>query len=261
VKPTSSPDVLPAPDWPPPLPWPDHTQLPCSDGAIVESFHEHPQSILLTDCATPWLHQLRPDGLFAIGQDSGIYWRYTNPPLRGCKAPDWFCVLGVPRLLNGEPRGSYVLWKELVPPVLAIEFVSNNRREEYDTTPETGKFWVYEQGIRIQYYAIYDRQRAKVEFHELIDGRYRPATANARGHYEVPPLRLELGIWRGTYRDMDLAWLRFWDDAGNLLPTSDDRAEQERTAKETALRQAEEARERAERLAAKLREMGVDPDA
>jgi hypothetical protein len=75
----------------------------------VENFHEHPQSILLTDSITPWLQQLRPDGQFTVGQSSGIYWRFTDPPLRGCKAPEWYCVLGVPPLLDGRPRGSYVM--------------------------------------------------------------------------------------------------------------------------------------------------------
>jgi hypothetical protein len=31
-----------------PTGWPDHTQLPESDGTFVKNFQEHPQSILLT---------------------------------------------------------------------------------------------------------------------------------------------------------------------------------------------------------------------
>ncbi len=255
---TVAPAPHAAPDGSPPAP-PDHTQLPCSDGAVVENFHEHPQSILLTDSITPWLQQLYPDGQFTIGQNSGIYWRHTEPPLRGCKAPDWFCVAGVPPLLDGRPRRSYVLWNEGEAPLLAIEFTSGDGREEHDKTPHEGKFWVYERGIRIPYYAIYDEERANVELFGLAEGRYRPVPPNARGHLPVPPLRLELGIWRGTYRSMELAWLRFRDDAGNLLPTSDERAEQERhraeqerTAKEAALKEVE-------RLAARLRELGDDP--
>lgn len=65
---------------------PDHLQLPDKDGAIVENYVEHPQSNLLTDCLTPRLEELRPDGQFSIGCDSGIYWRWTQPVLEGCKA-------------------------------------------------------------------------------------------------------------------------------------------------------------------------------
>ncbi len=71
---------------------PDHTQLPDSDGTFVKNFQEHPQSVLLTDSLLPWLQQRHPDGRYAIGQDSGIYWRITDPPVRGAVSPDWFYV-------------------------------------------------------------------------------------------------------------------------------------------------------------------------
>jgi len=67
---------------------PDHTQLPESDGTFVEKFQEHPQSILLTESIEPIFQQLHPEGQYAIGQDSGIYWRLTDPPERGAEAPD-----------------------------------------------------------------------------------------------------------------------------------------------------------------------------
>lgn len=85
--------------------FPDHTQLPESDGTFVKNFQEHPQSILLTDSIGPVLQQRHPDGQYAIGQDCGIYWRETDPPERGAEAPDWFYVPNVPPLLldGGHP--------------------------------------------------------------------------------------------------------------------------------------------------------------
>ncbi len=60
-------------------PFPDHTQLPESDGTFVfaeraegKNFQEHPQSILLTDSIKPILQKRHPDGQYCIGQDSGI---------------------------------------------------------------------------------------------------------------------------------------------------------------------------------------------
>jgi Uma2 family endonuclease len=126
---------------------PDHKSLPDTDGAIVENFQEHPQSNLLTECLMPRIAEVQSDGQFCIGCDSGIYWRWTEPVLNGCKAPDWFLVLGVPPMLDGELRRSYVLWKEAVKPLIVIEYVSGDGSEEHDTTPYKGKFWVYEQGI------------------------------------------------------------------------------------------------------------------
>ena len=43
-------------------PFPDHTQLPESDGTFVKNFQEHPQSILLTDSIKPILQKLHPMG-------------------------------------------------------------------------------------------------------------------------------------------------------------------------------------------------------
>ena len=57
--------------------FPDHTQLPDSDGTFVKNFQEHPQSLILTDSIGPVLQRLHPDGQYAIGQDCGIY-LWTN---------------------------------------------------------------------------------------------------------------------------------------------------------------------------------------
>ena len=145
--------------------FPDRTQLPESDGTFAKNFQEHPQSILLTDSLESTLQTLHPDGQYAIGQDSGIYWRETDPPERGAEAPDWFYVPNVPPLLDGEIRRSYVIWREYMVPLIAIELASGDGSEERDNTPlsrlpecitqKPGKFWVYEQIIRIPYYAIY----------------------------------------------------------------------------------------------------------
>jgi Uma2 family endonuclease len=116
-----------------PLTLPDHTQLPDADGTFVKNFQEHPQSLLLISSITPVLDALHPDGQYCIGQDSGIYWRLVDPPERGAEAPDWFYVPNVPPLLNGRMRRSYVMWKEIIAPLIAIEFVSSDGSEEQDS--------------------------------------------------------------------------------------------------------------------------------
>jgi Uma2 family endonuclease len=225
---------------------PDHTELPETDGSIVQNFQEHPQAMLLTGTMRPVLDRLHPDGQYAIGQDSGIYFRYTNPPLAGCKAPDWFYVPGVPPMLDGQVRRSYVLWVEHIPPTLIIEFVSGDGSEERDRTPQTGKFWVYEQAVRAEYYAIYEVNPGRVELYRLVQGRYQPVPPNAHGRVPVAPLGVELGIWQGRYLNLDLPWLRVWDTQGNLLPSSEERAEAEYQRAEAAQRQADAEHERAE---------------
>jgi Uma2 family endonuclease len=232
---------------------PDHTQLPESDGSIVQNFQEHPQAMLLTDSIRPVLQGIHPDGQFAIGQDSGIYWRHTDPPLDGCKAPDWFYVPGVPPLLNGVVRRSYVMWHEGISPAIVLEFVSGDGLEERDPTPLTGKFWVYERGIRAGYYGIYEVDPGRIELYRLVGQRFERVPANERGHVPIPFLGVELGIWQGRYQDMELPWLRWFDAAGNLLLYGDERVDRER-------QRADQERARAERLAARLRAAGIDPE-
>ncbi|MDJ0675442.1 MAG: Uma2 family endonuclease [Calothrix sp. MO_167.B42] len=242
-------------------PFPDHTQLPESDGTFVKNFQEHPQSILLTDSIEPILQQRHADGQYCIGQDSGIYWRITDPPERGAEAPDWFYVPNVPPMLDGQIRRSYVLWREHIAPLIALEFVSGSGKEERDKTPWTGKFWIYEQVIHPAFYGIYEVSKASVEVYQLIGGQYQLLPANERGHYSITPLGVELGIWQGQYQNMELPWLRWWDLQGNLLLNGDERAEQERQRAEQERQRAEQERQRAESLAAQLRALGVEPEA
>jgi Uma2 family endonuclease len=221
------------------LPLPDHTQLPESDGTFVKNFQEHPQSILLTDSIRPVLQKLHPDGRFCIGQDTGIYWRITEPPQRGAEAPDWFYVPNVDPLVDGQMRRSYVMWYETIAPLIVLEFVSGDGSEERDRTPVTGKFWVYEQGIRVPFYGIYEVRKAQVEMYHLVENAYELMMPNERGHFPIPQMGVELGIWQGMYQNAELPWLRWWDAQGNLLLTG---------------------HERADRLAEFLRSQGIDPD-
>lgn len=208
-----------------PVPLPDHTQLPESDGTFVKNFQEHPQSILLTDSLEPLLQKRHPDGQYVIGQDSGIYWRITDPPEKGAEAPDWFYVPNVPPTLNGETRRSYVLWQEFIAPLIILEFVSGNGTEERDKTPWKGKFFIYEQVIRPAFYGIYEVKSARVEVYRFVANQFELLTANERGHYAIGVLGVELGIWQGRYQNLELPWLRWWDAEGNLLLTGAERAE------------------------------------
>ncbi len=258
-----------------PISLPDHKQLPESDGTFVKNFQEHPQSIVLTSSIAPILEKLHPDGRYCIGQDSGIYWRLMEPPEKGAEAPDWFYVPNVSPMLDGEYRRSYVLWKEFIAPLIAIEFVSGSGAEERDATPpseteKAGKFWVYEQAIRIPYYAIFDAWKDSLEVYHLFDNRYIKIQPNHLGHYPIAPMGVELGL----ILENGVSWLRWWDESGNLLLTGDERAvqaeaiaEQQKAIAERATlaqQQAEaiiiQERHQKEKLANYLRSIGVDPD-
>jgi Uma2 family endonuclease len=226
----------------------------------VKNFQEHPQSILLTQSIIPVLQKLHADGQYAIGQDSGIYWRITEPPERGAEAPDWFYVPHVPPLLDGKVRRSYVLWQEFIAPLIALEFVSGNGIEERDKTPWQGKLWIYEQVIKPAFYGIYEVSKASVEVYHLMEGQYHLLPPNQRGHYPITPMGVELGIWQGTYQNMELPWLRWWDLDGNLLLDGHETAEYERQRAEYERQRAESEKEKSDRLIAQLRALGVEPE-
>ncbi len=246
-------------------PFPDHTQLPDEDGTFVfakrtvgQNFQEHPQSIILTDSIIPVLQQIHPDGQYAIGQDCGIYWRETDPPENGAESPDWFYVGNVPPTLNGQLRRSYVLRREYISPLIALEFASGDGSEERDKTPlsrspegqttKPGKFWVYERIIHIPYYGIYVIGTGTLEVYSLVNGSYQIIEPNERGHYPIEPLGVELGLWFGSYpsHQPPLLWLRWWDKSGNLLLIGSERAELESQRAEQEQQRAEQERLRAE---------------
>lgn len=236
--------------------FPDHTQLPESDGTFVKNFQEHPQSLILTDSIGPILQERHPDGQYAIGQDCGIYWRETEPAEKGAEAPDWFYVPNVPPNLDCQIRRSYVLWREHIAPLIALEFASGNGDEERDCTPlsrteegivtKPGKFWVYERVMRIPYYGIYEINSGRLEVYRLIDGYYQLLELNQRGHFPITSLGVELGLWQGSYQNQTMLWLRWWDEEGNLLLIGDERAELEKLRGEQQRERAEQERLRAD---------------
>ena len=259
---------------------PTHLELPCEDGIPMDSDFQPTQAAMLSDILSGMVPVIRPDGRMFMTQDTGIYYRLTEPRLRGCKSPDWFCVPGKSQHLRGIQRRSYVMWHERTPPPVIIELASGDGSEERDATPHEGKFWVYEQALQTEFYAIYEfndgPEPGRLEVYRLVNGRYVLQAPNRHGRYPLPPIRGELGLWQGTYRlGATHEWLRFWGNDGTMWPTGAERAvaaaneasEQAKLARAEKRRanlekaRAEEEKARADRLAAMLRQMGIDPDA
>ena len=69
----------------------------------------------------------------------------------------------------------------------------------------------------------------------------------------IPEIGLGIGRERGTYLGRTREWLYWYDQSGRRLPTPEEVAQRE-------TERAAMAEQRAELLAARLREMGVDPD-
>jgi hypothetical protein len=224
---------------------PTYRDLPCEDGAMENAF-DHAQSSLLKDSALSVLRKLHPDGRFCVTHDTAIYFRTDTARRSTAVVPDWCYVPGLSMLTDDGPRPSFLMWQESVLPVLLLEYISQEEGGERDRTPETGKFWIYERIIRPNYYGIYDVRAEQLEVYRPAWSGFELLDPNDKGRYRIEPLGLELGIWTGDYQGVTLPWLRWFEPDGRLLPTSEERA--------GTLEQ------RATLLAAKLRELGVDPD-
>lgn len=133
------------------------------------------------------------------------------------------------------------------PPEVAIEIVSGQGGNEYSSKQgacaRTG----------VEFYVVFDPaqqiQSQPVRVFRLRDGDYTPYRDRV-----LNGVGLGLVLWDGVYEGKQATWLRWCDADGVLLPTGRERAER-------AERRAENAERRAERLAARLHELGVDPDA
>ncbi|MDJ0703710.1 MAG: Uma2 family endonuclease [Leptolyngbyaceae cyanobacterium MO_188.B28] len=226
-----------------------------------------------------------------VASDLNLYYDSRHP--NWYKRPDWFGVVGVPRLYEGRDlRLSYVIWQEGVRPAIVVELLSPGTRSEdlgqtrqpqgrpseasnggttaesTDTPPS--KWRVYEQILAIPYYVAFDRYTDELQAFQLEGGYYQPLDLTEAKVW-IPTLQIGLGLWQGEYRGVFRQWLRWYDASDCWILTEEEREREEKqTAQQQAQeaqqqaqeaqQQAQEAQQRAEVLAEYLRKLGVNPD-
>lgn len=216
---------------------PSSAELPDSDDTPVDNELQNLIPNLL-DAILALVWSQRTDWFFGV--DMGIYYEPSNPPL----VPDGFLSLGVERFIGEEGRLSYVLWEEDgIVPIFALEVVSKTYGGEYE------KKKIDYAKLGILYYAIYvpsrryRRKRQPLEVYRLENSEY---ILQSGARVWMPEIGLALGRERGSYLGRTREWLYWYDEAGRKLPTPEELVEQEK--------------QRAERLAQRLRELGINPD-
>jgi Uma2 family endonuclease len=240
-----------------PIVLPGQDQLPCSDGVPMETQRHKMQMDLLLETLYPWL-AARDNGY--IGGNMFVYYSSSQLKNQDFKGPDFFAVLDVPK----AERKSWVLWEEGKSPDVVIELLSESTAEQ----DKNGKKLVYQDQMRVPEYFWYDPfDPADWRGFRLVGGVYQGMELDGADRYISEKLGLALVRWSGDYNDVEAVWLRWATLAGVLMPTRAEllrqaqaQAEESRVQAEEAQAQAEEAQAQADRLAAKLREMGVDPD-
>jgi Putative restriction endonuclease len=178
------------------------------------------------------------------------------------KAPDWVYVRRVQPLESVKDRRSYTPILEGDTPGVVMEFLSDTEGSEYSVkrTFPPGKWFFYEQILKVPTYVIFEPSTGLLEVYELQAGRYELASPTPENRYWLADLGLFLGVWQGQKEERSGYWLRWWDEAGNLLPWAVEQVEQERQRAEQERQRAEQERQRAERLAEYLRSQGINPD-
>ena len=219
---------------------PDANQLVTEDDTPVDNFASEKQQRLLVGSLYSSLQQQT----FLAAANVGIYHTDGQPAI----VPDIFLSLDVqvPENWWEKQNRCYMVWRFGKPPEVVLEIVSNKEGDELGK-----KLQIYEH-IRASYYIVYDPNQQLGEqvlrVYELRGRRYFETSENW-----LEQVGLGVTLWESTFEDRQDTWLRWCYQDGTVLLTGDERAQQER-------QRAEQAEQRIQLLADRLRAMGVDPD-
>jgi len=252
------------------VPRPDVSKLITEDDTPVDNQFSEKQMRLLTESIhASW----NPGFPFVAMANVGVYVALNRPAI----VPDVLVTTHVEPLqdlLHQEHRAYFSWMYDGKSPDVVIEIVSNKKGGEMES-----KLRNY-QHMGVSWYAVLDPA------HYITDQTltvYAMSRNQCREQTELKLGEIGLGLmlWEGEFEGVPCQWLRWCDKAGQMLLTGKDSAEVQakradaeakRAASETvratseamratseAMRAASEAL-RATAFAAKLRELGVDPD-
>lgn len=199
-----------------------------SDEPPLETELHLRQIILLLECLE-WLWRDRND--FYVAANLSIYYSTHKIKNRDFCGPDFFVVLNTER----KVRKSWIVWEEdgkyphVVVEILSDFTVSVDRE---------GEKQLYQDIFRVHDYFWFEPYSLEFAGFHLVDGKYQPLEPNSQGHLWSHQLGLYIGIHQGL--------IRFFTPDGELVPTPE----------ETAIQECD----RVNRLAAKLRELNIDPN-
>ena len=215
----------------------------------LESYLHLQQLLLLMKCLD-WLWQDRTD-YFAAGNLT-IYYSPEQKKNKNFRGPDFFVVLDTER----KPRKSWVVWEEGGKyPNVIIELLSNSTA----SVDRTEKKRIYQNIFRTPEYFWFSPDTLEFEGFELLRGEYQEIQPNEQAQLWSHQLQLFLGVHEQK--------LRFFTPEGELVPTPEEaaqiaeqRASEAQEVTRTTAEQLNAEQQRNQKLAAKLRELGIDPE-
>ncbi|MDX2304568.1 MAG: Uma2 family endonuclease [Microscillaceae bacterium] len=250
----------------------DHDQLITEDDTPVDNIFSEKEQRLLIDPlhANKWT-----DRDFLASSNVAIYHTFKQPPV----VPDMFLSFDVkaPEEWFEKKNRCYLMWVFGKAPELVVEVISNKIGGEADQ-----KMKIYGQ-MGVTYYILVD------PYLEIYEDRLNVFKLTSERKYErvhypnfyMPEIQLGILLWEGLFERHQAPWARWCDKEGNMLKTGAEMTtelteslDHERQEKEDALlmlamekqkaeaekQKAQLEKERADKLAALLRELGVNPD-
>ena len=232
------------------------------DDELVDNLNQPPIAAVLTE-SLELAGRLPSDAL--VTTNYGICTTVNGKIV--VKAPDWAYVPQI-SVAREEVKRSYTPNLQGEIPVVVMEFLSDTEGTEYSSkrTYPPGKWFYYEQILQVPNYIIFEPESGALEVHRLDESGYDLRSPSENNRYWLNEMQLFIGVWQGRRENRHGYWLRWWDEAGNLLLWGNELVVQEREAKETAQQQANQEREakeaalkRLSELEQRLRDAGIEP--
>ncbi len=226
---------------------PTQAELPYDDNTTMETQRHKVQMELLIDTLSFWLDQ-REDGY--VGGNMFVYYSLKQVRNQDFKGPDFFAVLDVPK---GE-RLSWVSWEEGKAPDVIIELLSISTA----SVDKNEKKLIYQNKMRVPEYFWFDPFNPNDWAGFSLQKRvYQPIAQNFQGQLVSETLGLALVRWQGIYKGINTTWLRWATLEGELLPNSEEIAEQEKIRAEQEKLRADNAESQLRQVAANLLQQGM----
>ena len=228
-----------------------------SDEPEMESSLHYAQLALLVACLG-WLWRDRND--FFIGANLTVYFSREQLRTRDFRGPDFFVVKGTER----RDRRSWVTWEEggKYPDIIIELLLDSTARVDRNLKKD-----LYQDRFRTPEYFWFSPETMEFQGYRLVNQRYEAIAPNDAGQRYSQVLGLFLGIHEGQ--------LRYFLENGELVPTlpeataaaiaqaqaANDQAQAANAQAQEASAEAQAAEAKAARLAAQLRELGIEPEA
>ena len=241
----------------------DISHLVIEDDTPVENFQSEEQQRLLVE---PLYSAKALTFSFMVAANVGLFYKLKGDPI----VPDVMLSLGIQRAADYANRRdrSYFLWEFGKVPEVCIEIVSNQEGDEVTLSQKSqqkgktpSKRDIYAQ-IGVPYYVVFDPLQQIQDKANMNGALLRVWMISPVGYQELTTAEgivntdqsvwlegagMGLTLWEGTFEeDVSRLWLRWCDRSGQVIPTGAEGQEIER--------------QRADRLAERLRAMGINPD-